>query len=121
MKKTIILVFITLTLSVLYSCRNGHSKAYVSLEKEVSLIEAKIQETDNCDDLQMLNFSILGFRSDLENARQDLDLSEDEAETLEQMAERLDSACQAKAKSLNCAAQSDDDALITSDEDDYNF
>ena len=109
-------------MSVICSCNHGHSKAYVALEKEMNYIETQINELDNCDDLQMLSFSILGLRSDLENARQDLAVSETEAAELEKMTDHLDAVWQSKVDTLDCTSNvEDDEELVTSDEDDYDI
>lgn len=120
MKKTIIFVLVTAFLSMFCACRNGHSKVYVNLEKETTLIESKILETDNCDDLQLLSFSILGLRSDLENATLERAVSESEANELTQIAERLERLWEQKWNDLGCDAEfNEDDELYSSSDDDY--
>lgn len=120
MKKTILFALVTAFLSTLCACRNGHSKVYVNLEKETTLIESKILETDNCDDLQMLSFSILGLRSDLENATLESQVSEAETTELTQSADRLQKLWENKWNDLDCDAEiNEDDELYSSSDDDY--
>jgi len=122
MKKFALFSFVIALFSVFCSCGNGHSKAYLGLEKNELNIEGQIMETANCDDLQMLSFSILGFRSDLENAFRDLSVTEKEAEELTKMADHLDVVWQSKSSSLGCESfDADAEELITSEEDDYNI
>lgn len=121
MKKTIVFVLVTAFLSTLCACGNGHSKVYVNLEKETTLIESKILETDNCDDLQLLSFSILGLRSDLENATVERSVSETETTELTQTADQLERLWQNKWNDLGCDAEynEDDELYSSSDDDDY--
>ncbi len=122
MKKILAFVFVTITISMICSCNHGHSKVYVALEKEAGFVESQIQTLDGCDDLQMLSFSILGLRSDLENARRDQSVSETEALELAKMADRLDAVWQSKVNALDCDADVEEtDELVTSDEDDYDI
>ena len=64
--------FVILTAFVLglYSCGEQPSKQYKAMEQEVKSIEEKISGIYDCDELQMLNFAIMGLRSDLENLEQ---------------------------------------------------
>lgn len=121
MRKTAIIFLVTILFSVLYSCGNGHSKVYVNLEKEVAVIEGKMQETATCDELQMLSFSILGLRSDLENACLDQSVSEAEADELTKEAMRLESVWMEKSASLGCSSQDEAEELVTSELDDYDY
>ena len=120
MRKVSIVVFATVLFSATWSCSNGHSKVYESLEKEVSVIESQIGETDACDDFQMLSFSILGLRSDLENACIEHSLSEEEADALTKEAMRLESVWLAKSAALGCASQDDTEELVTSEYDELD-
>ena len=106
---------------MVYSCGNGHSKVYESLTKEAALIEGQMQETTTCDDLQMLSFSILGLRSDLENACLDQSVSEAEADELTKEAMRLESVWMDKSASLGCSSQDEAEELVTSEVDDYDY
>lgn len=120
MRKSIILVCITVFLSMLCACRNGHSKAYSGLEKDVAHIESQILETTSCDDLQMLGFGILGLRSDIENASIGLSVSEEETKTLTALADRLEALWRNKWNDLGCDAKyEEDDELYSSSDDDY--
>ena len=122
MKKFALYLFVITLLSVFCSCGNGHSKVYLGLEKDELNIEEQIMETTNCDDLQMLGFSILGFRSDLENAFRDQSVTEKESEELTKMADHLEAVWQSKSSTLGCESYGEDaEELITSEEDDYDI
>ena len=116
------LAMMATSFSMLYSCGNGHSKVYSALEKDMNLVEAEIHEANSCDDLQMLTFNIMGLRSDLENALQDLSVTEQEAEALYKMAEHLESLWDSKSEALKCdEQQTGDDDLVTAEDDDYDY
>ena len=120
MKKTILFVLTTAFLSAFCACRNGHSKVYSGLEKEVSHIESQILETASCDDLQMLSFGILGLKSDIENASIGQSVSEEEAKGLAALADRLETLWRNKWNDLGCDAKfEEDDELYSSSDDDY--
>lgn len=125
MKRLSFFCFITICTSIICVCCDGRSKTYIRLEKDVSEIATAIQSTDNCDDLQMLSFSILGFRSDLYDVRRNDKLSskekltDEEFKTLENVADQLDKAWADRSDTLGCHDAWDDSGeLRTSDEDD---
>lgn len=119
MKKTLVLMTAAAVFSMFCACRNGHSKAYTNLEKEANSIESQILETELCDDLQMLSFSILGFRSDFENARNDLSLSEQEAQSIDALASHLESVWHGKSFTMGCDTVTEEaEELVTSENDD---
>jgi hypothetical protein len=120
MRKIAFLFIASFLLSMAYSCQNKHSKAYSGLEKEIAAVEGQILEIDNCDDLQMLSFSILGLRSDLENACREQAVSEVEADELTKAVAHLDSVWQGKSSTLGCEAYFEAaDELVTSEDDEY--
>ena len=119
MKKTFVLMIAVAVFSMLCACRNGHSKAFTQLEKEANSIESQILETEVCDDLQMLSFSILGFRSDFENARNDLSLTEEEVQSLDALAIHLESVWHGKSFNMGCDTVAEEaEELVTSEDDD---
>ena len=102
MRKIIISIAVMLSLSVVYSCQQRHSKVFGNLEKESAEIEEAIRVADSCDHLQMLSFSILGFRSDFEDAQRSQSLVDGESEALGNMADRLEKAWIDRANVLGC-------------------
>lgn len=119
MKKVSSIVILSAMILCLGSCINKPSKQYQAMEKEVSSIETVIGETTNCDDLQMLNFGILGLRSDLDNLKQTVEVTESEIRQLEEMLNRLDATWEGKWSSLGCnQVNYSDDELDTSGEND---
>ena len=121
MKKTYVLVFVIAVFSMLYACRNGHSKVYSNLEKEATTIEGQIMETEDCDDLQMLSFSIMGFRSDFENARDELTVTENEALSLDAMANHLESVWHGKSFTMGCDTLTETSEELDTAEDDDTY
>lgn len=121
MKKTYVLVFVITVFSMLYACRNGHSKVYSNLEKEATTIEGQIMETEDCDDLQMLSFSIMGFRSDFENARDELTVTENEALSLDAMANHLESVWHGKSFTMGCDTLTETSEELDTAEDDDTY
>ena len=106
---------------MLYACRNGHSKVYSNLEKEATTIEGQIMETEDCDDLQMLSFSIMGFRSDFENARDELTVTENEALSLDAMANHLESVWHGKSFTMGCDTLTETSEELDTAEDDDTY
>ena len=118
-KRILLSLVLTFALLMFYSCGKRHSKAYQALMHEVSDVEKIIQETEDCDELQMLNFSILGLHSDLENLQQDEAVSEDEVSELTDKVDAIEAAWAGKMGSLGCNQQDMDyDELDASGEDD---
>lgn len=107
------------------ACGDEHSKAFQTLEKDVNKLEQSIIETDDCDDLMLYSFSILGLKSDVENLQGDETVKEGEIETLNGLVERVEAMWNEKIASLNCQETTDEDSeLDTSGEDDdpdYNI
>ena len=100
------------------SCNNGPSKPYQMLEEESQAIEAKIGETTNCDDLQMLHFGILGLRSDFDNLKLIEEVKESEIEQMREILDQLDATWEKRWNSLGCEQPDSDDELDTSGEED---
>ena len=99
------------------SCGNQPSKEFKAMEEEVSSIETKICEMTDCDELQMLNFAILGLRSDMDNYRQNSAMSEQEIELLDGKLDELMATWNGKWAALDCEQDMTDDELDTSGEE----
>ncbi|MBR5911507.1 MAG: hypothetical protein IKZ55_05950 [Bacteroidales bacterium] len=123
MKRLLICMVITSMISVLCSCSTSHTKAFRTMQQEMTDLEKTINATEDCDDLQMLSFSILGLRSDLTNLVQDdASLKESEADELMQMIERTEQLWMGRRQTLGCSqTEIEGDELDTSGEEDgYN-
>ena len=85
---------------------------------EISMsCETKICEMTDCDELQMLNFAILGLRSDMDNYRQNSAMSEQEIELLDGKLDELMATWNGKWAALDCEQDMTDDELDTSGEE----
>ena len=90
MNRLSIIVLLTAFVLCICSCGNRASKEFKAMEEEVVSIENQINTTTDCDDLQMLNFSILGLRSDLDNLIQAAEIPDEEISQLDEMLTRLE-------------------------------
>ena len=102
----------------IFSCNNGPSKPYQMLEETSLSIEAKISETTNCDDLQMLHFGILGLRSDFDNLKLIEEVKESEIDQMRKILDQLDATWEKRWNALGCEQPDTDDDLDTSGEED---
>ena len=111
--------FIILTAFVLgfCSCADQPSKQYRLMEEEVNSIEKEISGIEDCDELQMLNFAIMGLRSDLENLEQGGEIPETELEQLTEMVDGLEAMWNGKWAVLDCEEKLGNDELDTSGEE----
>lgn len=125
MRKLASLVLFAAMLVGFLACGDEHSKAFQTLEKDINKLEQSIIETDNCDDLMLFSFGILGLKSDVENLQGNETVKEGEIETLNGLVERIEAMWNEKMVSLNCQEPTDEDSeLDTSGEDDdpdYNI
>lgn len=103
------------------SCGNRASKEFKAMEEEVVSIENQINTTTDCDDLQMLNFSILGLRSDLDNLIQAAEIPDEEISQLDEMLTRLEATWNGKWSALDCDQIISDDEMDTSGEEDSQY
>ena len=116
--KKVTLFLLTALLFVFYSCGEQSSQAVQALEKEIKNVETQIQETNDCDDLQLITFSILGLRTDLEKLQQDETVKESEILELTNTIDQLDASLTGKYVALDCN-QAIDDEIETFGEDEY--
>ena len=103
------------------SCGNRTSKEFKAMEEEVVSIENQINTTTDCDDLQMLNFSILGLRSDLDNLIRAEGIPDEEIIQLDEMLTRLEATWNGKWSALDCDQIISDDEMDTSGEEDSQY
>ena len=103
------------------SCGNHVSKQFKDMEQEVLTIENEINATSDCDDLQMLNFSILGLRSDLDNLIRAEGIPDEEILQLDEMLTRLEATWNGKWSALDCDQIISDDEMDTSGEEDSQY
>ena len=105
-------------LLVLYSCGDQPSKAVQDMEKKIKDVETQIQETNECDDLQLITFTILGLRTDLEKLQQDETVKEAEIMELSNSIDQLDASLTGKYVALDCS-QNGDEEIDTFGEEEY--
>lgn len=117
---SIIGVLTALTLCVC-SCDEQMSKQFKAMEEEVKTVENQINTAEDCDDLQMSNFSILGLRSDLDNLTQDAVISDEEINKLDEMLTGLEATWGGKWATLGCDQIINDDEMDTSGEEDGEY
>ena len=79
-------------------------------------IENQISAMKDCDELQMMNFAILGLRSDLDNLKQEGTISDAEVGKLSDLLDRLEATWNGKWASLDCEQITIEDELDTSGE-----
>ena len=125
MKRLISITFPAVFALCLNSCNDAPSKQFKMIDDEVKTIGAKINEITSCDELQMMNFGILGLRSDMDNYRQGTEMSETEISKLDEMIDQLEATWNGKWSVLDCEQQMTNDELDTSGEEagesDYNI
>ena len=117
MNKLSIIAMLTALLLGFCSCGHQASKQFKAMEGEVSSIENQMNELTNCDDLQMLNFSILGLRSDLDNLIQTAAIPDAEITKIDEMLTNLEAAWSGKWAALECDQVVDDGEMDTSGEE----
>lgn len=97
--------------SVFCSC-NEASGPRQDMEKKVGELERVIQETDDCDELQLMSFSILGLMTDLENMQQDGSVKENDLSAMNDMITGLEATLNGKITALGCnQAPADGEAI----------
>ena len=119
-KLSFIAVLTALTLCMC-ACGDKNSKQFKAMEDEVKTIESQIITSEDCDDLQMSNFSILGLRSDLDNLIQAATIPDEEINKLDEMLTGLEATWSGKWASLGCDQIINDDEMDTSGEEDGEY
>ena len=113
-------MLVALTLCIC-SCGNKVSKQFKAMEEDVLSIENQINDITDCDELQMMNIAILGLRSDMDNYRQDSEMTDTEIGQLDDMIDKLEATWNGKWASLNCEEGISNDVLDTSGEEVGDF
>lgn len=121
MNKLSIIAMLTILTLVFCSCGNRTSKQFKAMEGEVTTVENQINTAEDCDDLQMTNFGILGLRSDLDNLIQAAEIPDEEINKLDEMLTRLEAAWNGKWATLNCDQIISGDEMDTSGEEDSEY
>lgn len=114
-----ILFFLTALLLMFYSCGEQPSQAVQAMEKNLKDIETKIQETNGCDELQLLTFSVLGLRTDLEKLQQDETVKEADIIRLTDAIDRLDASLTGKYAALDCNQAFNEEEIDTFGDEEY--
>lgn len=117
MNRLSIIVILTSFALGLCSCGNQPSKQFKAMQEEVKSIEEEIATINDCDELQMLNFAIMGLRSDLENLEQGGEIPETELQQLTEMVDGVDATWNGKWAVLDCEEKMGSDDLDTSGEE----
>ena len=121
MKRLSIIALLTALLFCAGSCGEKHSKQFKAMEEEILSIENQINAISDCDDLQMLNFSILGLRSDLDNLIQSAEIPDTEISQLDESLTGLEATWNGKWSTLECDQTLIEDPMDTSGEEDGEY
>lgn len=116
MKRLTIFAMLTALALGFGSCSNRPSKQFKAMGENVLSIENQISAMKDCDELQMMNFAILGLRSDLDNLKQEGTISDAEVGKLSDLLDRLEATWNGKWASLDCEQITIEDELDTSGE-----
>ena len=105
------------------ACDDKVSKQFKAFEEEITTIETKISEMTDCDELQMMNFAILGLRSDMDNQRRESEMSDAEIGKLDDMIDKLEATWNGKWATLGCEGNLVGGEFDTSGEEagDYDY
>jgi hypothetical protein len=118
MKRLSIIALLTALMFCLGSCGEKNSKQFKAMEEEILSIENQINTIADCDELQMLNFGILGLRSDLDNLIQSAEIPDTEISQLDEMLTGLEATWNGKWSTLECDQTLNDGQMDTSGEED---
>lgn len=121
MKRLSIVALLTALVFCIGSCGEKHSKQFKAMEEEILSVENQINTVSDCDDLQMLNFGILGLRSDLDNLIQSAEIPDAEISQLEEMLTGLEASWNGKWSTLECDQTLTEDEMDTSGEEDGEY
>lgn len=121
MKKLSIIALLTALMFCLASCGEKNSKQFKAMEEEILSIDDKISTIEDCDELQMLNFSILGLRSDLDNLIQSAEIPDVEINQLDEMLTSLEAEWNGKWSALECDQTLMEEPMDTSGEEEGEY
>lgn len=118
MKRLSIIALLTALMFCFVLCGEKNSKQFKAMEEEILSIENQINAVSDCDELQMLNFGILGLRSDLDNLIQSAEIPDTEISQLDEMLTGLEATWNGKWSTLECDQMLNDGQMDTSGEED---
>ena len=121
MKRLSIIALLTALALCAGSCGEKHSKQFKAMEEEILSVENQINTISDCDDLQMLNFGILGLRSDLDNLIQSAEIPDAEISQLDEMLTGIEASWSGKWSTLECDQTLTEDEMDTSGEEDGEY
>ena len=121
MKRHSIFALLAALLICLVSCDDKQSKQFKAMEEEILSVENQINAISDCDELQMLNFGILGLRSDLDNLIQSAEIPDTEISQLDELLTGLEATWNGKWSTLECEQILTEDEMDTSGEEDGEY
>ena len=121
MNRLSILAMLAALMLCFSACQDPVSKQFKAMEEEIAKVENKINTAEDCDDIQMSNFGIMGLRSDLENLIQDAVIPDEEIAKLDEMLTQLEATWNGKNAAFECDQNLSDDEMDTSGEEDGEY
>ena len=121
MKRITILTMLAALMLCFSACEEKVSKQFKGMEEEISTIETKINEITDCDELQMMHIAIYGLRSDMDNYRQESEMTDAEIGKLDDMIDKLEATWNGKWNSVGCEGSLIEGEFDTSGEIDGDF
>ena len=121
MKRIAMLALLTALFLGFNACDNAVSEQFKVMEEEISSVENQINAIEDCDELQMMNFAILGLRTDMDNCLQETEMTDTEVGKLDDMIDKLEATWVGKWTSLNCEESLSNDEFDTSGEEVGDF
>ena len=121
MKRLSIIALLTDLVFCFASCGEKQSKQFKAMEEEILSVENQINAISDCDELQMLNFGILGLRSDLDNLIQSAEIPDTEISQLDELLTGLEANWNGKWSTLECDQTLIEDEMDTSGEEDGEY
>ena len=101
-RKFFSLALIAVVLFAFSACGEKHSEKYTEMETDIQAVEKQLSVTDDCDELQLVYFSILGLRSDLTLPEEEGGLAEAEFEIISNKINDLEVMYNTKTMQLDC-------------------
>ncbi len=108
------------TLFLCSACDEKHSEKYTEMQTDIQAVEQQISETNDCDELQLVYFGILGLRSDLSLPADEGGLAETEFEEISNKINDLEVMLKTKTQQLDCFnTDSINDVLDTMESEEF--
>lgn len=119
-RKIFSLALMAATLFAFSACGENHSAKYSEMNADIQTVEQQISETNDCDELQLVYFGILGLRSDLTLPEEEGGLAETEFEEISNKINDLEVMLKTKTQQLDCFnTDSINDVLDTMESEEY--